>query len=84
MALSHQQVGFMMALQHQMANRGYHFMASLFPLYITLGMYSLVASNPIVFHGVGIQERAFAGLAGIAVANSMYHFSQFISCYSLD
>jgi len=59
-------------------------MASLFPLYITLGMYSLAASNPILFHGVGNQETTFAGLAGVAVANSMYHFSQFISCYRLD
>ena len=84
MALSHQQIGFMMALQCQMANHGYHFMASLFPLYITLGMYSLVASNPILFHAIGNQETTFAGLAGVAVANSMYHFSQFISCYCLD
>jgi len=30
-------------------------------------MYSLVASNPILFHGVGNQETTFAGLAGVAV-----------------
>jgi hypothetical protein len=28
-------------------------------------------------------HMTFAGLAGVAVANSMYHFSQFISCYRL-
>jgi len=73
MALSHQQVGFMMALQRQMANHGYQFIASLFPLYVTLRMYSLAASNSVMFHAVGNQEMTFVGLAGVAVANSMYH-----------
>ena len=47
-------------------------------------MHSLVATNPILFHAVGNPELTFAGLAGLAAANSMYHFSQFVSSYHLD
>ena len=47
-------------------------------------MHSLVATYPNLFHAVGNPELTFAGLTGIAAANSMYHFSQFVSCYHFD
>ncbi len=85
MALSHEQVGFMMMLQQQILGNWFLFITSISPLHLSACAYMFAKSNPELFLNVaGNVDLIFTGLAGVNMANFVYHISQFYSCYHLD
>ena len=70
MALSHEQVGFMMMLQQQILGNLFLFITSISPLHLSACAYMFAKSNPELFLNVaGNVDLIFTGLAGVNVAN---------------
>jgi hypothetical protein len=85
MALSHQQVGYMIMVQKQLRGNLIKSLASLAPLYMSICAYFIAKKNLELFPVfVGHTEIIFRGLLCMNVSNFFYHLNKFISCYRLD
>ena len=81
MALSHQQVGYMIMVQKQIRENWIKSIASISPLYMLLCAYFIAKSNPERF---GNTDLIFCGLLCVNLSNFVYHLYMLTSCYCLD
>lgn len=82
--LSHEQVGFMMRLHQRMTVHLFRLVMSIFPLYAMIGAHAFVSTNPQLFPQDQHVQARFAGITCAGIANVMFHFSQYWTCYRLD